>query len=104
MKGEYMNKFNDSDGWEIPPIFDTMTADEVIVRLRCLRELTLDLFKVLYSERYKDALKIALDAVNKQIPAPPKKRENQCIYECPVCGVEAHDNYCRYCGQKLDWR
>jgi len=55
----------------------------------------------------------------KQIPVKPKRtiankdtkisntlfRKNTTLYYCTNCNkwVRYNDNYCRYCGQKLDW-
>lgn len=56
-----------------------------------------------------------LVSMKKQIPMPVMYRkilnttsigDNDYIeWCCPICGewVEETDNYCSYCGQKLDW-
>lgn len=43
------------------------------------------------------------EALEKQIPMKPIKAEYD--YNCPICGYEylINQNYCQYCGQKLDW-
>lgn len=57
--------------------------------------------------------KIALSAIEKQIPKKPKKDEYD-YYVCPSCGADdyalMHDsniadkyNFCHTCGQALDW-
>ena len=53
-----------------------------------------------------DAVRIAIKALEKQIPKKPIKHiSKQDWYECPACG--AYDVYeqncCDECGQKLDW-
>lgn len=54
-----------------------------------------------------EALRMAIQALEKQIPKKPKKNTNSNIYFCPVCERKvAHNHalYCSGCGQKLDWR
>lgn len=65
-----------------------------------------------------EALRLAISALEKQIPKKPKKKEeNQysAFYDCPCCGgylVSKIDGelcggqeykYCCRCGQALDW-
>lgn len=56
------------------------------------------------------AMKLAVEAIEKQIPKKPlyEKTYGDCaVYSCPVCKDETMilngDNYCTMCGQKLDW-
>ena len=57
-----------------------------------------------------DACLVACEALEKQIPKRPLPvitHYNEFICAiCPSCqkiAVEVDDNYCRCCGQKLDW-
>ena len=65
-----------------------------------------------------EALNMAIEALEKQIPKKPKeKEENQysTFYDCPCCGgylVSKIDGelccgqeykYCYHCGQAIDW-
>ena len=60
----------------------------------------------------KDVLRMAIEAMEKQIPKKPVKNEKQGIrytdsYECPTChkgftGTGIAD-YCYHCGQAIDW-
>lgn len=57
-----------------------------------------------------EALDMAIEALEKQIPKKPlyEKTYGDCaVYSCPVCKDETMilngDNYCTMCGQKLDW-
>lgn len=59
------------------------------------------------------ALKLAISALEKQIPKKPIPTEEQNIryvmnYTCPSCGKHfigtGIANYCYHCGQALDWR
>ena len=51
-----------------------------------------------------DALEMATTALEKQEPQRVIQPEYEYICECPSCGCSVLDcNYCRYCGQKLDW-
>ena len=50
-----------------------------------------------------DAMELAIEALQKQMPEKPIDR---CMFmECPTChNVEiANCSYCADCGQKLDW-
>lgn len=59
-----------------------------------------------------DYIKLAIKALEKQIPMKPKvmdkplKNENFWWY-CGTCGASRHtgsrSNYCSYCGQRVDW-
>ena len=59
---------------------------------------------------YYQAMDIAVQSLEKQIPKKPLPvitHYNEFICAiCPSCqkiAVEVDDNYCRCCGQKLDW-
>ena len=72
------------------------------------------------SGKYKNSLRMAINALEKQIPKKPyiqqveiEDYDRDCM-ECPSCdsflGYETdckeehyQDNYCPNCGQKLDW-
>ncbi|MGN1456411.1 MAG: hypothetical protein ACI4XP_00505 [Acutalibacteraceae bacterium] len=57
------------------------------------------------------ALDIALIALEKQVPKKPIHQQTwrTGLYLCSVCGCglrcnkEYHDNYCQFCGQRVDW-
>lgn len=65
------------------------------------------------------SIKLAIEALEKQIPKNPKKmtyllfKEAGWEYECPCCGLAVGRNdkyeiseergYCESCGQALDW-
>lgn len=52
----------------------------------------------------KEALSMACNALEKQIPKKPK--DTDWLY-CPSCGIVLdvieQKNYCGDCGQKIDW-
>ena len=54
-----------------------------------------------------DALEMAIQALEKQIPNKPKERDCIGFYTlaCPVCkcALYLYEPYCDNCGQKLDW-
>ena len=57
------------------------------------------------------AMKVAVEALEKQIPKKPlyENTYDDCVvYSCPACKDEklilSGDNYCATCGQALDWR
>ena len=50
------------------------------------------------------ALEMAKNALEKQEPQRVIKPEYEYICKCPSCGCDVLDsNYCKYCGQRLDW-
>ena len=59
-----------------------------------------------------EAIQIAIQALEKQIPMKPVKSEKQVVryvntYYCPICnlGITCTNiaKWCYHCGQKLDW-
>lgn len=53
-------------------------------------------------------IKVAIDAIEKQIRKCPSKRTRKTgikVYYCPNCKWEVAENkfYCWNCGQSLDW-
>ena len=65
----------------------------------------------------KEAIKIAISAIEKQIPKKPTYEEIGNMYgaikrTCTACGdvcmvskgAKPYEHYCRQCGQALDWR
>ena len=56
-----------------------------------------------------EASRMAINALEKQIPKKPKDRyKTKYVWDsayCPVCncGITARWVYCQCCGQKLDW-
>lgn len=67
-----------------------------------------------------EKVKVAIEAIEKQIPNKPKLLENELLlvagwqYGCPNCGCACGENkyheevtdaeyYCTQCGQALDW-
>ena len=64
-----------------------------------------------------EAIKVAIDALEKQIPKPLKRKEifvhllhKKIEYpQCPICGNDYEGTlsqgcyYCNICGQKLNW-
>lgn len=61
-----------------------------------------------HQEQFKEAYRVALQALEKQIPKNPRKykaSKDFIYFECPRCDnkIQADVKYCRYCGQALDW-
>ena len=63
-------------------------------------------------QKRAEALDVAIQALEKQIPKKPVKSENQVVryantYYCPICnlGITGTNiaKWCYHCGQKLDW-
>lgn len=54
----------------------------------------------------KEAIKLAIEALKKQIPKKVKSPIRRGAYsDCPICGIEVEMPwcYCYKCGQRLDW-
>ena len=55
---------------------------------------------------YKEAVDLAMQALEKQIPKPVVQSTDDCT-RCPVCGgyvgIDIEEIYCPVCGQALDW-
>ena len=53
----------------------------------------------------KEALKVAIQALEKQIPKKPKTDDRYVMYICPCCNdfIKVSHNYCPNCGQRLNW-
>ena len=90
-----------------------MTTEEAIE----LIENDLKLYSKDLSSKYKNGLRMAISALEKQIPKKPyiqqDDRNNDCL-ECPSCDsfigyeYDCRDehyqiNYCPCCGQAIDW-
>ena len=59
-------------------------------------------------QKRADALDVAIQALEKQIPKKPYKDNENGIYEkeyCPIChrSLFPNDHHC-ICGQAIDWR
>ena len=67
-------------------------------------------------EKTEAALKLAISALEKQMPKQPKYEDVDNIYgaikrTCTACGdvcmvskgAKPYEHYCRQCGQALDW-
>ena len=70
--------------------------------------------KVILESEYKfhgecsvfgEALTIAINALEKQIPKKPKTDDRYVMYICPCCNdfIKVNHNYCTNCGQAIDW-
>jgi rRNA maturation endonuclease Nob1 len=85
-----------------------MTEKEAIKQLNLLDE-------ALNHQRFdagesSQALQMAIAALNKQITKKTNIVHSRIfgnLYECPTCHTcrprNGHGDYCKYCGQKLDW-
>lgn len=51
----------------------------------------------------KEALNVAISALEKQVPKKirPASKASPCA--CPMCGFVGFYNYCGSCGQAIDW-
>lgn len=78
-----------------------MTYEEVIKELQILKG-------DMYDSHICKALKMGIEALEKQIPKKPK--ETTTMLMCPTCNKPysskhyAHEGYCKHCGQHIsDW-
>ena len=85
-----------------------MTESEAIKRIKECRN-TPNFQPYIYMN---EALNMAMQALEKQIPKKPVKSEKQVVryvntYHCPICnlGITGTNiaKWCYHCGQKLDW-
>lgn len=59
----------------------------------------------------RESLDIAIEALGKQLPMKPEEVVSAIYgkaYECKICGseiefIDTHADYCKGCGQRLDW-
>lgn len=61
----------------------------------------------IYSYKEYTAARMAIKAIEKQIPKKPVIEEYFYgeIRDCPSCGIELKPcNYCPKCGQAIDWK
>ena len=69
-----------------------------------------------YIEKTEAALKLAISALEKQMPKQPKYEDVDNVYgaikrTCTACGdvcmvskgAKPYEHYCRQCGQALEW-
>ena len=88
-----------------------MTPQEVIDILKIF---TTDKFQRCTSSEFDDAIYVAIEALEKQIPKKLIKYDidysGNPLFRCPVCGDSWNSNefgdgieYCWTCGQALDW-
>lgn len=106
-----------------------MTPEEAIEKLKILKKLKIPVRIEFYEGSLREACEIAIAALEKQIPKKPLKRKQMVFVEldngrnesgekdvfyCPICceyiGVKYGEhpvvnvqNYCKKCGQRIDW-
>lgn len=63
------------------------------------REMTIE--RHIYNEQAMEINRLAIEALEKQIPKKPIKTRGEIV--CPTCKTLVGSSpYCRYCGQALD--
>lgn len=55
-----------------------------------------------WTDEQKEAMLIAMEAVNKQIPQKIVKAKDK-SQQCPKCGSLVNGQYCKNCGQRLNY-
>ena len=75
-----------------------MTHEEATERIRCI------LKNNSFTRADKNALKLAIEALEKQIPKKPYWEYGGC--HCKSCGLDvlSDEYFCPLCGQAIDWR
>ena len=87
-----------------------MTYEEAIKNINALNALLGQ--KELYDDEFENALAIAIDALEKQVPKKPLHMHKN--YYCPICKENGWmlwddaipndmDKYCGKCGQAINW-
>ena len=82
-----------------------MTHEEAIKNINALNAVCGQ--KDLYDAEFENALALAIEALEKQIPKKPYKDNENGVYEkehCPSChrSLFPNDHHCE-CGQAIDW-
>ena len=84
-----------------------MTPEEAIGIVRC----AIGEVEWSYPIDYAEAIEVAVEALEKQIPKKPIKSDREIryceVFKCPNCSFEFSgrvSKYCYRCGQALDWR
>lgn len=58
------------------------------------------------SSKYMSAMDLVEFALEKQMPKKRILKEDilgLMVSVCPYCGESVHNNFCRICGQAIDW-
>ena len=94
-----------------------MTIEETVKELDGLAMYVEHAFTEEHKHKSFEALQMAIEALEKQIPKEPKCYEDKFIH-CPSCGIGfgykwecyptkvndySHIQYCYGCGQMIDW-
>lgn len=80
-------------------IKDWIKSDKAIIRANSKNRTV-----VAYYTQVIKVYETATEALKKQEPQRVIKPEYEYICKCPSCGCSVLDcNYCKYCGQQLDW-
>ena len=85
-----------------------MTEQEAVGYVKTLpNRIPLKFFTEDGAKVYDEFAQVVTAALEKQIEKKPIEHKNHLsCYECPSCGyldVDDEQEYCEYCGQKLDW-
>lgn len=86
-----------------------MTAQEAIKWIKAISAVQKESIHKNSLLQRKEALHVAIEALENQIPKRPITYPGTNRADCPQCGntvrgiKEPFGNYCSKCGQKLDW-
>ena len=60
---------------------------------------------IIKTNDYIEFVRIAINALEKQIPKKPKTDDRYVMYICPCCNdfIKVSHNCCQNCGQAIDW-
>ena len=93
-------------------MFDSSERRKKMTESEAIKELQENIDLPFGSNVSKEVAKMAIQALEKQIPKKPIKSEKQVIryvntYYCPICKLgftgTGIAKWCYHCGQKLDW-
>ena len=78
-----------------------MTYEEAIKNINALNAVCGQ--KDLYDAEFENALVLAIDALEKQVPKKPYWEYGGC--HCKSCGLDVlrEEDFCPLCGQAIDW-
>ena len=79
-----------------------MTHEEAIKNINALNAVCGQ--KDLYDAEFENALALAIEALEKQIPKKPYWEYG--VWHCKSCGLNVFSDeyFCPICGQAIDWR
>lgn len=101
-RGKHWDGHTEKDVVRLLSLDGAMTVKEAIEKLIEIKKDALPVSECVIEDD-DVAIKLAIEALEKQIPKKPIDLANSTYSKCPTCGGFHFDNYCANCGQKIDW-